>query len=231
MARNKRDKSNNNNSSNSNLTTLLNNFAPATEKQSEFIDSIERNVISFGAGFPGTGKTLTALFCGLALLYDRNSPIDSIVYVRSEPKNHDFKNKGALPGDDSEKKANLAAPLQANLFKLLSPGEAEYRAKKIPVLYAEENLRGLSFDYSFVISDESQNMSSHVIKTLLTRVGTHSKMVVIGDNDQCDSSEFTSGLADACRRLCNVKGIGFTEFGVDDIVRNGIIKDILLAYA
>jgi phosphate starvation-inducible PhoH-like protein len=217
-------------SPNSNLSYLLNNFTPKTYNQEILIELVESKSIIFATGSPGTGKTLVSFFCALKCVYDKNDPIQDIVYIRSEAKNHNYKNKGALPGDDSEKKSKLRQPMLTNLQKLVEAGEYAYRAPKIPCMYAEEELRGMDFERTFCILDEAQNTDKNVMLTMLTRMNVNSKLVVLGDSMQRDTDLFADGLNDAIERLKWIPEIGFVEFTPNDIVRNPLIKKIIQAY-
>jgi len=114
-----------------------------------------------------------------------------------------------------------------------SHGAAEYLLnKKIiePVLL--EDIRGRSLNEAFVIVDEAQNFLPSQIKTVLTRVGKDSKILLIGDTKQTDMEVFRreNGLVDAIHRLRNLSEVGVIEFGKEDIVRNSVIAHILDRY-
>jgi phosphate starvation-inducible PhoH-like protein len=90
-------------------------------------------------------------------------------------------------------------------------------------------LRGATFNNAFVILDEAQNCTPQEMKMFLTRIGKNCVVVVDGDPEQCDLRG-PSGLNDAVNRLERIPGVVVVEFTEDDIVRSGLIKDILIAY-
>ena len=97
--------------------------------------------------------------------------------------------------------------------------------KVVPVAF----LRGLTLDNKVILYDEAQNSTSTAMKSFLTRLGENSKMVIMGDLDQTDRKGVT-GLEDAIKRLWDVNKVGFSGFNKDDIIRHGLIKDILSKY-
>lgn len=210
----------------------INPFLPKTQRQNLLWNTIDNNVVTIAIGSSGTGKTLVSLWYGLhhlSLGHFRN-----IYYVRSDVGVAHQRGRGALPGTLDEKMAPLVAPMYDNLSIIMrSAGAAEYLvSKKIiePVLL--EDIRGRSLNDAFIIFDEAQNSTVEQTKTVLTRTGERSKIVVTGDTKQVDLDVFSrnSGLLDAYHRLGDIPGVGTVQFSMDDIVRNGIIADILTAY-
>jgi phosphate starvation-inducible PhoH-like protein len=114
-----------------------------------------------------------------------------------------------------------------------SHGASEYLvSKKIIDPMMLEDMRGRSFSNCLIIFDEAQNSMPENVKTVISRVGEDSKVVVTGDTRQIDLDVFSrnSGLLDSYHRLSNIRGVGRVQFDREDIVRNGIIADILEAY-
>jgi phosphate starvation-inducible PhoH-like protein len=91
-------------------------------------------------------------------------------------------------------------------------------------------MRGSTFEDSFIILDEAQNVSPVSMKMFLSRIGENSKVVVDGDIQQKDIKG-ASGLSDAVDRLKHLNNVGWVNFDIDDIVRSGICKDIVIAYS
>jgi phosphate starvation-inducible PhoH-like protein len=207
-------------------------FTPKTEKQDLLWETLNRNTVTIVVGPAGTGKTLTLLWYGMHHL--SLGHYEKIYYVRSDVGVEHQRGRGALPGTMDEKMAPLIGPIYDNLpLMTRSQGAAEYLlTKKIihPILL--EDVRGRSFNNCFVIFDESQNATPDQVKTVLSRVGEQSKIALTGDTKQVDLEVFNrrSGLIDAYCRLSGIRGVGRVEFSHDDIVRNGILADILLAY-
>jgi len=210
----------------------INSFLPRTRRQSNLWDTIDNNTVTIAIGSSGTGKTLVSLWYALhhlSLGHFRN-----VYYIRSDVGVAHQRGRGALPGSMEEKMAPLVAPLMDNLSIIMrSNGAAEYlMSKKVIQPLLLEDIRGRSLNDSFIIFDEAQNSTKEQTKAVLTRTGERSKIVVTGDTRQVDLNVFNhdSGLLDAYHRLSQIPGIGTLQFLPEDIVRNGIITDILNAY-
>jgi phosphate starvation-inducible PhoH-like protein len=207
-------------------------FTPKTEKQNELWEKLSRNTVTVVTGPAGVGKTLTILWFALQRL--SLGHYEKIYYVRSDVGVEFQRGRGALPGTMEEKMAPLIGPVCDNLpLMTRSPGAADYLlSKKIvhPILL--EDVRGRSFNNCFVIFDEAQNATPDQVKTVISRVGEKSKIALTGDTRQIDLRVFDSrnGLVDAYNRLQGIVGVGRLQFSHEDIVRNGILADILLAY-
>jgi phosphate starvation-inducible PhoH-like protein len=207
-------------------------FYPKTDRQEDLWTSLNKNTVTIAIGSAGVGKTLVGLWWGLTQI--ASGKIDRIYYVRSDVGCSHQRGRGALPGTMEEKIAPLVGPVYDNLSVMTrSEGAADYLlTKKIvhPVLL--EDLRGRSFNDCLILFDEAQNSNKDQCKTVLSRVGENSKVMLTGDTRQIDLEVFSrdSGLLDAFHRLRNIKGVGTVQFSPEDIVRNGIIADILGAY-
>lgn len=163
-------------------------------------------------GSAGTGKTLLAIAAALEYVINREGEgqkYEKIIVSRSVmPMGKDI---GFLPGTMEEKMAPWVAPIQDNLdtlfsnkaFKNLDPLE-HYKEKGIIQVEALTYIRGRSLNNAFIIIDECQNMNTHEIKTVLTRVGENTKIVLTGDVEQIDNiylNETTNGLTYAIEKL------------------------------
>ena len=203
-----------------------------TWRQEELWNSLKKNTVTLAHGCAGTGKTLIALHYGLFGV--AQGDFDKVYYVRSDVGVEFQRGRGALPGDLSEKIAPLIAPVLDNLPCIMhSHGAGEYLLKKKiiePVLL--EDIRGRSLNEAFIIVDEAQNFLPSQIKTVLTRVGKDSKILLIGDTKQTDMEVFRreNGLVDAIQRLRQLSEVGTVEFHKEDIVRNSVIAHILDRY-
>jgi phosphate starvation-inducible PhoH-like protein len=158
-----------------------------THGQKELVKSIRWNDITIGVGVAGTGKTSATLETAIRLLNDENSPIERIVYIRANVGLKGEKELGALPGDLREKVDHLSYPVRDNLAEFMGEGEinALFDLGKIEVTPIS-NLRGRSLSRAVIVLDEAQNCSYHTLKTVITRLGYESKLILIGDPDQCD---------------------------------------------
>jgi phosphate starvation-inducible PhoH-like protein len=203
-------------------------FAPKSNSQKRFLDSIYNNDISFGVGCPGTGKTMVALYAAVKFL--EHNWIEKIYYLRTDIEDNCYRSRGSLPGESDDKFKPLLAPLLCNLKKILPQSKIDYYLNKkvIDGLWIED-IRGMSIDNSFLLADEVQNFTPHSVKTLLTRIGENSTFVLCGDPKQRDA-KFQDGLSDAVTRLKGLDNIGVTYFKSEDIVRHPLISAILDRY-
>lgn len=176
-------------------------------------------------GPAGSGKTYLSVLAALTLLSQRK--IENIVYIRSVVESA-TKSIGALPGELDEKFRPWAIPLMEKLDELVTKTTSinlvnEERIKCIPVNF----VRGMTFNNSFVIVDEAQNLTKPELVTILTRFGHNSKYVVIGDGKQADIGEksgFNSIIKAFNDTECENNGIHVFKFTENDIVRSKILK-------
>ena len=210
----------------------LNPFYPKTDAQEDLWTSLNKNVVSVAIGPAGVGKTLVGLHWGLTALFQRQ--ISKVYYLRSDVGVAHQRGRGALPGDFDQKFAPLMGPVLDNLAVIMkSPGAAEYViSKKLVEPLLLEDVRGRSLNDCFVIADEAQNMTPGQVKTVLSRVGENSRLLLTGDTKQIDLQVFErdNGLLDAYQRLASLNDVGRIAFQTSDIVRNSVIAHILQRY-
>jgi len=192
---------------------------PKTTKQKELLDALREYQQVFILGPAGTGKTyVTATYA--ADLYTTKE-IDKIVITR--PHVAVGKELGFLKGDLQEKTMPWALPVIDVLEKHLGKGAVETGIKNGNIEMAPLALmRGRSFDNAFIIVDETQNITTHELKMLLTRVGEDTTIVLNGDIQQSDLKE-----ADGLSKVIHLAKkymlpVPIVEFGVDDIIRSDI---------
>ena len=200
----------------------LSGITPKTESQRELLDHLKSSTQIFILGPAGTGKTyVTATYAA-----DRYTlkEIDKIVITR--PHVAVGKDLGFLPGTLEEKTYPWALPVLDVLEKHLGKGAVETAIKNGNIEMAPLALmRGRSFDNAFIIVDETQNITIHELKMLLTRVGENSKIVLNGDVQQSDLKE-SDGLSKVIHLAKkHMLPVPVVEFGVDDIVRSDICAD------
>jgi len=201
-----------------------------TEGQRRYICTIKDSIITFCTGPAGCGKTMIPVGLGLQALIATNSTTQRIVIMRPVKEACDEK-LGYLPGGLGEKMEPWAAPLVDNMKEFLNDAQ-------IKLLFHEERIvivplalaRGRSLNDSFIILDEAQNCSKKQMLMAVTRIGRNSKMVINGDISQSDDHSMVNGLSDAMSRLRGIDGIGFSELGHEDIVRNPLISAIIERY-
>lgn len=199
-----------------------------TAGQSRYIEAIKKNEVVFAIGPAGTGKTFLAV--AMAVNSFRERSVDRIILTR--PAVEAGEKLGFLPGDLQMKVDPYMRPLYDALHDLMGADQYLKNQERgvievSPLAY----MRGRTLDNAFIILDEAQNTTPEQMKMFLTRIGFNSKVIVTGDITQIDlPAGKTSGLCDARRVLKNIDGIKFIELTCDDVVRNGIVQSIILAY-
>ena len=202
-------------------------IAPKSLTQKRYIDAIRTHDIVFGIGPAGTGKTYLAMAMAVSTLLSRECK--RIVLCR--PAVEAGENLGFLPGDLVEKVNPYLRPLYDALHDMMSFEKARHMIEKGVIEVAPlAFMRGRTLNGSFVILDEAQNTTPQQMKMFLTRLGYHSKAVVTGDVTQVDLPVNQSGLVHVSRILKDVKGLAFTAFTKEDVVRHPLVSRIIQAY-
>lgn len=198
-----------------------------TANQKHYYETIMENQITVATGVAGTAKTFLACYAAIIQLTDGD--VDKIIITK--PSVEIGKTQGFLPGDLDEKMAPFTRSVLECFYQLIGEqrtNDLMYSKKQIEVLPLQM-VRGLTLDNCFIVADEMQNADYGQIKALLTRLGENSTLVMNGDVEQTDLKE-SSGLPAAIEILEDIEGVGFVEFTIDDIVRSGIVKDIIIGY-
>ena len=199
-----------------------------TPRQRQYIQHILEHDITFAIGPAGTGKTYLAVACAVDAL--ERDAVKRIVLVR--PAVEAGERLGFLPGDLAQKVDPYLRPLYDALYDLLGFDKAgklfERGAIELaPLAY----MRGRTLNHSFVILDEAQNTTPEQMKIFLTRIGFGSKAVVTGDITQIDLARGQkSGMVAVQKILAEVRGIAFTAFKSEDVVRHPLVQRIVDAY-
>jgi phosphate starvation-inducible protein PhoH and related proteins len=203
-------------------------FRPKTAGQRAFVQSIERNTLTFGIGPAGTGKTFLAVVMAVRALKGH----DVARLILSRPAVEAGEKLGFLPGDLREKVDPYLRPLYDALEECLDTGSvARYLERGTIEVAPLAYMRGRTLSDAFVILDEAQNATADQLKMFLTRLGGGSKMVVNGDVTQIDlPSGARSGLRDAARRLGGIDDVGVVELTESDVVRHPLVGRIIRAY-
>lgn len=199
----------------------LSGIVPKTENQGKLLEALKSSRQVFILGPAGTGKTyVTATYA--ADLYSMKE-IDKIVITR--PHVAVGKELGFLKGDLQEKTMPWALPVLDVLEKHLGKGAVETGIKAGNIEMAPLALmRGRSFDNAFIIVDETQNITTHELKMLLTRVGEGTTIVLNGDVQQSDLKE-ADGLTKVIHMAKkHMLPVPIIEFDMDDIIRSDITK-------
>ncbi len=201
---------------------------PKTLGQKEYVDAIDDNMIVFGMGPAGTGKTYLAM--AKAITAFKNNEVERIILTR--PAIEAGEKLGFLPGDLQSKVDPYLRPLYDALYQIMGAESFLKNMEKglievAPLAY----MRGRTLDNAYIILDEAQNTTPAQMKMFLTRIGFGSKVIVTGDESQKDLPVGArSGLDVACRVLRNVEGIAFCHLTSKDVVRHPLVQKIVKAY-
>ena len=200
---------------------------PKSSGQKRYVDAIRKNVITFGIGPAGTGKSWLAVAMAVHALQAKE--VDRIILTR--PAVEAGERLGFLPGDLMAKVDPYLRPLwdalhdmvgTENAGKLLERGAVEVA----PLAF----MRGRTISSSFIILDEAQNTTPEQMKMFLTRIGFGSKAVVTGDTTQVDVAGGRSGLGGLERILSGIEGLAWVHLTSRDVVRHRIVQEIVEAY-
>ncbi len=196
--------------------------------QKKYVGAIKNNVITFGIGPAGTGKTYLAV--AAAVMAFRNKAVSRIILTR--PAVEAGEKLGFLPGDLQTKVDPYLRPLYDAMYDMFGAEMYQKHMERdlievAPLAY----MRGRTLDDAFIILDEAQNTTAEQMKMFLTRIGFGSKVVVTGDITQIDLPEGKkSGLKEAVRILKNIEGVEFCYLTEKDVVRHPLVQKIIKAY-
>ena len=201
---------------------------PKTLGQKQYVDAIRNNMIVFGMGPAGTGKTYLAM--AMAITAFKNEEVGRIILTR--PAIEAGEKLGFLPGDLQSKVDPYLRPLYDALYQIMGAESFTANMEKglievAPLAY----MRGRTLDNAYIILDEAQNTTPAQMKMFLTRIGFGSKVVITGDLTQKDlPKDTTSGLDVAMKVLSQVDEIGMVKLTSQDVVRHPLVQKIVKAY-
>ena len=201
---------------------------PKTLGQKKYVDSIRKDMITFGIGPAGTGKTYLAM--AMAITAFKNNEVSRIILTR--PAIEAGEKLGFLPGDLQSKIDPYLRPLYDALYQIMGAESFIKNSEKglievAPLAY----MRGRTLDNAFIILDEAQNTTPAQMKMFLTRIGFGSKVVITGDSTQKDLPSGTvSGLDVAVKVVKDLEGISICTLTSKDVVRHPLVQKIVKAY-
>jgi phosphate starvation-inducible protein PhoH and related proteins len=200
---------------------------PKSSGQKRYVDAIRQNVITFGVGPAGTGKSWLAVAMAVQALQAKD--VERIILTR--PAVEAGERLGFLPGDLMAKVDPYLRPLYDALYDMVEPDGAQKLLDRGMVEVAPlAFMRGRTLNASFIILDEAQNTTPEQMKMFLTRIGFGSKVVVTADMTQVDLPGGHSGMAGLDRILDGIDGLAFVHLTSRDVVRHRIVQDIVDAY-
>ena len=209
---------------------------PLTENQQKLFDSYKEGKHLVAYGCAGTGKTFIALYNALKDVLNEYTPYKKIYIVRSLVATREI---GFLPGDHEDKSALYQIPYK-NMVKYMfeMPSDADFdmlwgnlKAQETVSFWSTSFIRGTTFDDCILLIDESQNLNFHELDSIITRVGDNCKIMFCGDAVQTDLQKTyeKNGILDFMRIIEQMeKSFAMVEFGVDDIVRSGLVKEYIM---
>ena len=215
---------------------MLRDISALTPNQQKLFDAYaeDNNLVAYGAA--GTGKTFITLYNALKDVLDQETPYEKIYIVRSLVATREI---GFLPGDHEDKSTLYQLPYKAMVkYMFEMPTEADFqmlygnlKAQDTIDFWSTSFIRGTTFDKSIIIVDEYQNLNYHELDSIMTRVGQDSKIMFCGDATQTDlvRTNERNGIVDFMRVLRLMESVDVIEFGVEDIVRSGLVKEYILA--
>jgi len=209
---------------------------PITDNQKVLFDSYKegKNIIAYGAA--GTGKTFITLYNALKDVLDENTPYERIYIVRSLVATREI---GFLPGDYEDKSDIYQVPYKHMVkYMFQMPSDADFemlygnlKAQETIKFWSTSFLRGTTLDNAIVIVDEFQNLNFHELDSIITRIGEDSKIYFCGDATQTDLQKTNerNGIVDFMKIIRSMPSFNSIEFGINDIVRSGLVKEYLIA--
>jgi len=217
-------------------TDMMRDIEPLTENQKKLFESYKngKNVVAYGAA--GTGKTFITLYNALQDVLDPSTPYEKIYIVRSLVATREI---GFLPGDHDDKSFLYQIPYKHMVkYMFEMPTDADFemlygnlKAQNTIDFWSTSFIRGTTLDKAIIIVDEFQNLNYHELDSIMTRVGSYTKIMFCGDATQTDliKQNERNGIHDFMRILRIMPSLDIIEFGVEDIVRSGLCKEYLLA--
>jgi phosphate starvation-inducible protein PhoH len=208
----------------------MDTIQPLTENQRRFFEIYENSQIMLLHGVAGTGKSYIALYRALEEVLDKNNFYNQVVIVRSAVPSREI---GHLPGDEKEKTEVYQQPYIDICADLFDRSDAYQRLTEQSAIkfMITSFVRGITLENSIIIVDEAQNMTDMELNSIITRVGSRSKIIFCGDFRQTDLYKKTdmSGLKKFMVIADMMPSFKVIEFDVKDIVRSDIVKEYILA--
>ena len=215
---------------------MMRDIEPLTDNQKTLFEAYakEQNLVAYGVA--GTGKTFITLYNAIKDVLNPDTPYEKVYIVRSLVATREI---GFLPGDHEDKSSLYQIPYKHMVkYMFEMPSEADFnmlygnlKAQDTIDFWSTSFIRGTTFDKTIVIVDEFQNLNYHELDSIMTRVGAQSKIMFCGDASQSDliKTNERNGIVDFMQILRIMSSVDVIEFGVEDIVRSGLVKEYILA--
>ena len=215
---------------------IMRTIEPLTKNQEILFDAYNKNQNLVAYGCAGTGKTFITLYNALRDVLDERTPYEKIYIVRSLVATREI---GFLPGDHEDKSSLYQIPYK-NMVKYMFelPSEADFemlygnlKTQGTISFWSTSFIRGTTLDKAIIIVDEFANLNGHELDSIITRVGEDSKIMFCGDATQSDLIKMSerNGIVDFMKILRVMPSFDIIEFGIEDVVRSGIVREYLTA--
>lgn len=209
---------------------------PLTENQKKFFDSYAEGKHLVAYGCAGTGKTFITLYNALCEVLDEKTLYERIYLVRSLVPTREI---GFLPGTHEDKADIYQIPYK-NMVKYMfqMPSDADFemlygnlKSQETIKFWSTSFIRGTTLDNAIIIVDEFANLNFHELDSIITRVGENSKIIFCGDATQSDlvKTNERNGIVDFMTVLRKMPSFDIIEFGIDDVIRSGLVKEYIIA--
>ena len=215
---------------------FLVDIQPLTENQQQLFNSYKEGKHLVAYGCAGTGKTFITLYNALRDVLDERTPYEKVYMVRSLVSTREI---GFLPGDHDDKSALYQIPYKnmvKYMFQMASDADFEMlygnlKAQETIKFWSTSFLRGTTLDNAIIIVDEYQNLNFHELDSIITRVGENSRICFCGDARQSDLTKTNekNGILDFMKIIRSMPSFDVVEFGIEDIVRSGLVKEYIIA--
>ena len=217
-------------------TDMMRDIDPLTQNQQTLFDAYAQNKHLVAYGCAGTGKTFITLYNALRDVLDPTTPYEKVYIVRSLVATREI---GFLPGDHEDKSSLYQIPYKhmvKYMFEMRTEADFQMLYGNLKTqgtidFWSTSFIRGTTFDKAIIIVDEFQNLNYHELDSIMTRVGEETKIMFCGDATQTDliKQNERNGIHDFMRVLRLMSSVDIIEFGVEDIVRSGLVKEYILA--
>ena len=217
-------------------TDMLRDIEPLTQNQQILFNAYAENKNLVAYGCAGTGKTFITLYNAIKDVLSPTTPYEKIYIVRSLVATREI---GFLPGDHEDKSTHYQIPYKhmvKYMFEMSTDADFEMLYGNLKTqgtidFWSTSFIRGTTFDNAIIIVDEYQNLNFHELDSIMTRDGQASKIMYCGDATQSDlvKTNERNGIMDFMRVLRLMPSLDIIEFGVEDIVRSGLVKEYILA--
>jgi len=215
---------------------MMVDIQPITDNQKKAFESYKEGKNLFLYGAAGTGKTFITLYNAFKEVLDPVTPYKKVVLVRSLVSTREI---GFLPGDHEDKSFLYQIPYKnmvKYMFELPTDNDFEMlwgnlKTQESVTFWSTSFIRGTTLDDSIVIVDESQNLNFHELDSIMTRCGENCKIHFCGDAAQTDliKTNEKNGILDFQKIIARMPEFDLVEFGIEDIVRSGLVKSYLIS--